>query len=42
VTAAQLEPVLGWEPREGGALPLAEGWTLVHAGGVLRLRAPER
>ncbi len=39
-TAAQLEAALTWAPKEGGALPLADGWALVHEGGVLRVRAP--
>jgi tRNA(Ile)-lysidine synthase len=37
-TAAQLEAVLGWEPKDGGALPLAGGAALVHEGGLLRVR----
>jgi tRNA(Ile)-lysidine synthetase-like protein len=40
VSAVQLEAALLWEPKEGGALPLSEGWSLVYSGGVLRLRAP--
>jgi hypothetical protein len=41
VTAAQLEAALAWDPRDGGELPLAEGWALVHELGVLRMRPPE-
>lgn len=40
VTAAQLEAVLSWEPKDSAALPLAEGWALVHEHGILRMRPP--